>query len=204
MERDRNGDRTQFVNSFTFTLTANGHPMPGKRIAVSIDERYRDSMQTLELVTDPLGKARCDLGRLDLQRNIHLSYTIHGRYEPQPADDDATPCESGAYHAYALTSRKGSAHRYPAFVANEALWVTPEAANAHPALAGLVEAMRDTEEFTIGDVLRKAGRERGDVEDGIDFLLQECILKKSGGETLAWIWKVPRGMKLMEIEDDFV
>ena len=103
---------TQFLNAYVVSLTHGGEPLPGKTIRCKVTKReghYASGPGTIEstAVTDAEGRARIDLTEAFAgETDIHLSYTVTARFDPDGGDRRFQPARSGEYNAYAVTPTK--------------------------------------------------------------------------------------------------
>lgn len=212
LRRDRNEEGTKYLNAFTATLAADGKPLPGYKVVFTVQDRYRDTYDleppaptpyTLEAIADSQGQAHVHLEAFDRERNIHHSYTIDARFVPEGDDLGMAPCESGRTQHYGLTPERGVGNPYPLYVAGGCLFLRRDVVVRYPEIEGIVQAIWDPREFTLGEVTSKTGLDPAREREVLRFLMDELVLDET--ETgYRWRYRLDRGTSVIEIEDDMV
>lgn len=73
----------------------------------------------------------------------------------------------------------------------------------YPEIEGIVQAIWDPREFTLGEVTSKTGLDSAQVGEVLRFLMDELVLDET--ETgYRWRYRLPGGTNIIEIEDDMV
>jgi hypothetical protein len=217
--RDLNEKKTKYLNSFTATLTADGKPIPGRKVVFTIQHRYRDTYgygtastpepYPLEAVTDREGQAQVHLEYFDRERQIHSSYSIRASFTPGENDLALAPCESSRIEVYGVTAERGVGNPYPLYVSGELLFLRKDVAACYPEIENVVKSMQEPREFTLADAILELGLDQTRVNDVLQFLVDNFILDKTDTGyrwryRLSGGWDQRQGIGIIEIEDDFV
>jgi len=105
--RDQDDAGYRFINRYILTLRAGDQPLTGKTLRYSFLKRYEKDPVEGTAVTNAQGQAQIDLTEVFKEvTDIHLSYHLEARFEPEPKDKSLAPCQSVRYMAYAITTSR--------------------------------------------------------------------------------------------------
>jgi len=117
VERDFDESAKCWKNAYTLTLTCGGAPLAGKDVECwyavryqpgydsynksPLPERMRQGGRLLTACTDANGIAHVSLPEFDVVEDIHLSYQLVARFNPDRTDPDYQPAQSLQFELYA-------------------------------------------------------------------------------------------------------
>lgn len=185
LERVLSADGSHYGNAYTARLTCKESPVAGRRVTFRVVPFWTEggAVNTLaqeqapirlSAVTDADGLANAAFPAFDAARDIHFAYTIDAFAEAAPGQ---TACVSASRCELAMTPYRRCRHPYPAYFAENTLYLSPELEAAFP------DCRRRLAE--------EAGRESPAVPDMMlrQALLDAGVLRQTEGG-LRWIARV--------------
>lgn len=206
--RDRNSARTQYINSYTATLTAANNPVLDKEIKFTVraDTRNRASYVTSTYIrrTDESGRAHLALPQFNTCIDINRNYTVQAEFSPPTTNATLPPALSLKYAAYRMTSTAGKKNTYAFFVAGRTLFTEWEILKRFPEIYVLVKMFGLKEKFSRADLEQQLtlGRER--CNEFLDILLRHNVLLVGNGSVYRWNEVQVDKVLAITSEDDFV
>jgi hypothetical protein len=106
LERELNGARDRYVNSYLVTLKSGDTPIAGKVVNYSFAKRYGGGGES-QVTTDKNGRAHIDLTKeFAGVVNPHAGYSLRAWFEPAKQDTALSPCQSDEYNTYPINTSK--------------------------------------------------------------------------------------------------
>ena len=113
IEREKNPEKTRYVNAYTAKLTCGGAPLRDREVHFAYHLRNtqdydqaadpRERGTVASRVTDDKGRARLDLSELDEHTHPHQSYRVTTWFEPDTDAGRLASARSEIYFAYTAT-----------------------------------------------------------------------------------------------------
>ena len=140
LERVLSADGSHYGNAYTARLTCKGSPVAGRRVTFRVVPFWTEdgAVNTLaqeqapirlSVVTDADGLAHAAFPAFDAVRDIHFAYTIDAFAEAAPGQ---ASCVSASRCELAMTPYRRCRHPYPAYFAENTLYLSPELEKAFP------------------------------------------------------------------------
>ena len=140
LERVLSADGSHYGNTYTARLTCKGSPVAGRQMTFRVVPFWTEdgAVNTLaqeqapirlSAVTDADGLANAAFPAFDAVRDIHFAYTIDAFAEAAPGQ---ASCVSASRCELAMTPYRRCRHPYPAYFAENTLYLSPELEKAFP------------------------------------------------------------------------
>lgn len=140
LERVLSADGSHYGNAYTARLTCKGSPVAGRQMTFRVVPFWTEdgAVNTLaqeqapirlSAMTDADGLTHAAFPAFDAVRDIHFAYTIDAFAEAAPGQ---ASCVSASRCELAMTPYRRCRHPYPAYFAENTLYLSPELEKAFP------------------------------------------------------------------------